>query len=151
VIGDLDQPVFRGTVDEIDIGRLQTGMAARVVLGALPGQELRGTVLELGLRARRLDNAAQFDVRIALEPQPGVLLRAGYSAVAEVEVARAEDVVVVPERCLQHRSGEAFALVVGADGQASERRLELGIGDGLQVAVTAGLEPGERVRERTGR
>jgi HlyD family secretion protein len=25
VLGDLDQPVFRGTVDEIDVGRLREG------------------------------------------------------------------------------------------------------------------------------
>lgn len=148
VIGDLDRPVFRGTVDEIDVGRLKLGMAARVTLGALPGAELAGTVKEIGLRARRQDNAALFDVRIALEPNPEVALRAGYSAVAEVEIARAENVLVLPERCVQHRGGEAYVFVPGENGAPAERRVELGIGDGLQVAVTSGLKDGERVFER---
>ena len=88
VFSDLDKPVFRGTADEVDVGRLQPGMKARVTLGALPGAELPGTVSEIGLRARRLDNAAQFDVRVALTPAADVPLRAGYSAVAEVEISR---------------------------------------------------------------
>jgi HlyD family secretion protein len=148
VIGDLDRPVFRGTVDEIDVGRLRDGMAAKVTLGALPGVELQGTVIELGLRARRQDNAALFDVRIAVTPRPDPLLRAGYSAVAEVEVARADDAVVVPERCLLHRGGRAFVVVPRADGSGEERAVELGLGDGLQVAVTSGLQAGELVLER---
>jgi HlyD family secretion protein len=151
VLGDLDQPVFRGSVDEIDVGRLQTGMAARVTLGALPGSELQGTVQELGLRARRQDNAALFDVRIALTAKPGVQLRAGYSAVAEMEIARAEHVLVLPERCVAYRGGEAFALVAGDAGEPAERKLALGIGDGLLVEVTDGLREGEQVLERGGR
>lgn len=147
VIGDLDRPVFRGTVDEIDIGRLRPGMSARVTLGALPGVELVGTVLELGLRARRQDNAALFDVRIALESKPEVPLRAGYSALAEIEVGRVEQALLVPERCLLHRGGETFVWVQGPSGSA-ERKVALGLGDGLQVVVTDGLQEGELVLER---
>jgi HlyD family secretion protein len=147
VIGDLDRPVFRGTVDEIDVGRLRTGMQARVTLGALPGVTLTGTVLELGLRARRQDNAALFDVRIELQPQDGVLLRAGYSAVAEVEVARAENVLQLPERCLSHRGGASFVTVRLADGRTEERAVKLGLGDGLQVEVQDGVREGEVVLE----
>lgn len=147
VIGDLDRPVFRGTVDEIDVGRLRTGMAARVTLGALPGVTLTGTVIELGLRARRQDNAALFDVRIQLEPQAGVLLRAGYSAVAEVEVARAENVLQLPERCLVHRAGGAFVTVRLADGRREERAVQLGLGDGLHVEILDGLREGDVVAE----
>lgn len=80
-------------------------------VAALAGVELAGTVAELGLRARRVDNAASFDVRIALTVPPDVVLRAGYSAVAEVEVARVTDVLVLPERCLVHREGRTLVVV----------------------------------------
>lgn len=147
VIGDLDRPVFRGTVDEIDVGRLRTGMPAHVTLGALPGVRLTGTVIEIGLRARRQDNAALFDVRIQLEPIADVLLRAGYSAIAEVEVARVENVLVLPERCLSHRGGESFVTVQIADGKTEERAVKLGLGDGLQIEIAAGLREGDAVLE----
>jgi HlyD family secretion protein len=151
VIGDLDQPVFRGTVDEIDVGRLRPGMAARVTLGALPGVTLQGTVLELGLRARRLDNAALFDVRIQLQPRADVLLRAGYSAVAEVEVARADNVLVLPERCIVHRGGSSFVNLLLPDGKTDERAVKLGLGDGLLIEVQDGVREGDLVLEPTAR
>lgn len=148
VIGDLDQPVFRGSVDEIDVGRLTEGMAAKVRLGPLPDVTLAGTIVEIGLRAKRVDNATSFDVRIALKADPKVPLRAGYSAVAELELARADDVVVVPERLLRWQDGRAFVTVVGGNGTAEERELELGVADGLLAEVKSGLTEGARVAER---
>lgn len=149
ILGDLDVPVFRGTADEIDVGRLQVGMQARVTLGALPGVELSGTVSEIGLRARRLDNAAQFDVRVALTPSAQVALRAGYSAVAEVEITRVDHALTLPERCVQFRADKAFVLVPGDKGTSEERAIETGVSDGLVVEIKSGLKDGERVIERT--
>ena len=147
VIGDLDQPVFRGTCDELDIGRLRVGMTARVTLAALAGVELAGSVAELGLRARRVDNAASFDVRITLTVPPDVVLRAGYSAVAEVEVARVTDVLVLPERCLVHRDGRTFVQVRAADGAVQERAVRPGLGDGLSIEIVEGVAEGDLVVE----
>lgn len=150
VIGDLDRPVFRGSVDEIDVGRLREGMTASLTLGALPDAPLRGKVVEIGLRARRQDGAARFDVRIAVEQPPdGVVLRAGFSAVAEVELLRADDVVVVPERVLRYRAGRPWVEVEAAGG-VEPRDLELGVADGLLVEVRSGLAVGERVVEPSG-
>jgi HlyD family secretion protein len=148
VLGDLDRPVFRGTVDEIDVGRLRVDMPARVTLGALPGTELRGQVREIGLRARRQDNAALFDVRIALAPQAGLQLRAGYSAVAEFELARADNALTLPERALQFHGDQPFVLVAGAGGQVQERPVKTGVSDGLTVEIVSGLVEGEQVVER---
>ncbi len=149
VIGDLDRPVFRGTVDEIDVGRLRAGMAARVTLGALPGVVLAGEVSELGLRARSRDNATVFDVRVVLQKDASVPLRSGYSAVAEIELERAEDALVLPERVIVFRGGRPHVLLLpaGGDGAPMERELQLGIGDGLRVVVLGGLADGERVLE----
>jgi HlyD family secretion protein len=147
MLGDLDQPVFRGTVDEIDVGRMKNGMTARVTLGALPGLELAGTVQEIGLRARRVDNAATFDVRIALQAGKDLVLRSGYSAVAEVELCRAEGVVVLPERAIQYQDGKPFVWRADGHGGFARTAVELGLSDGLSVEVR-GLEAGAEVSER---
>ncbi len=148
VLGDLDRPVFRGTVDEIDVARLRQGMPARITLGAVPNVVLSGTVQEIGLRARRQDNAAVFDVRVVVSTQEGVMLRAGYSAVAEFELARAENVLVLPERCVSFFGDEARVNVRAQDGTNQVRRVELGLSDGLTVEIRAGLTEGEQIVDR---
>ena len=66
LLADMNRPVFRGTVDEIDVGRLREGMPASLSIGALPGQTISGQLEEIALKGVPRDNATQFDVRIAI-------------------------------------------------------------------------------------
>lgn len=150
VLGDLDRPVFRGTVDELDAGRLREGMRAQLTLGALPGEALAGELREISLRGTRRDNAVVIPVELDVEAPPELVLRSGYSAVARIEVERAEQVVVVPERLVHFEGENAWVLVRGPEGEPVARDLELGLGDGLQIEVRQGLEEGALVLERVG-
>ena len=57
-------------------------------------------------------------------------MRAGFSAVAEVELARATDVVVVAERVVRFDGRQSYVVVPG-NGAPQRRDIVLGIGDGL--------------------
>lgn len=148
-IADLDRPMLRGTVDELDAGRLKAGMEARIELGALPGVLLEGTLREISLIAGEKNGASVFDVVIDVKLQEGVTLRAGYSAVARIEVAKAEGGPVIPERLVTYRSGPeglgAFVRVLAEDGTSKEIPIQTGVSDGLVVEVTDGLGVGDEV------
>ncbi len=148
-IADLDRPVLRGTVDELDAGRLKAGMEARIELGALPGVVLEGSLREISLIAGEKNGASVFDVVIDITPGEDVTLRAGYSAVARIVVAEAVDRVVIPERLVTYRSGpsglEATVLVASSDGSPAELPITTGVSDGLVVEVTEGLAAGDKI------
>ncbi len=146
-IADLDRPVFRGTVDELDAGRLAAGMPAQLELGALPGVEVAGELRQISLLAGERNGATVFDVVLDVVVPEDVVLRAGYSAVARIAVRRAQDVAVLPERLVDYREDGAFVLVEVDGGPDEERRVEVGASDGLTVAVLEGLAEGENVLE----
>jgi HlyD family secretion protein len=150
ILADLEQLVFRGTVDEIDVGRMRVGMTADVEIGALPGVRVTGVVDEIGLRAKRQNDAVVFDVRLDLTfaEGHGAALRSGYSAVAEVVTAERDDVLVVPERVVTFRGGKAFVTLADGSAGGTEVEIEAGISDGLQVEVINGLEEGAALLER---
>ncbi|MCP3916285.1 MAG: efflux RND transporter periplasmic adaptor subunit [bacterium] len=148
-VADMDHPIFRGTVDEIDVGRLKTGMRASLAVGALPGTVLSGELIEISLRAETRNNAVVFAVEIAVEPPPDLVLRAGYSAVARIVVERADDVLVLPERMIDVRGGEVWVSIDDGAGGVREERIETGLSNGLSVEVTAGLAEGDEVLERS--
>ena len=148
-LADLDALVFRGTVDEIDAGRLRPGMAARITVGALPETPISANLTEIGLKSTERGNATVFNVLMALDIPAGLLLRSGFSAVAEIEVDRRDAVLVLPERLIDFRGGKAFVVVGDAKGGASEKEISTGLSDGLTVEITGGLAEGEKVQERT--
>ena len=79
----------RGAVDETDVLYVQVGAPANVLLHALPGQSLAGTVSYVSSLADRQPAAVTYKVRMALESPEGIELRSGMTAVAEV-VLRSE-------------------------------------------------------------
>lgn len=147
VLADLDDPVFRGSVNEIDAGRLVEAMRARLEIGALPGSAVNAEVEEISLRSRLQNNATVFDVKLRVHWPADLVLRSGYSAVARIEVARADDVLTLPERVVDYRGDRAVVRVVQGDG-FTEKEVEVGLSDGLTVVIRAGLNETDEVLER---
>ena len=154
-LGDLDRAVFRGTVDEIEVGRLQVGMPVTVRIGALPEREFHGELVEIGLRGEARGESVVFPVEIALDRSAdpdAAPLRSGYSAVAEIVLERASDALVVPERLVEYRDGKAFVQEVVSPAPellTVEREVEVGVSDGLEVEILGGIDEGVELAERT--
>lgn len=146
-LADMSQMLFRGTADEIDVGRLSEGMAALIKVGALPGTVVAGKIVEIALKGQQTNNAMVFEVLIQLEKPPQTILRSGYSAVADVEIERRPDVLTLPERLVEFREGKAYVAVPAGRGEARRKEVETGLSDGLTVEIRRGLEEGEEVLE----
>jgi HlyD family secretion protein len=148
-MADMSHLLFKGTVDEIDVGRLKEGMPVEIKIGALPDAKLTGRVSRISLKAKKEDNATTFPIEIALDPSRDVTLRAGLSANAEVVVKQRRQVLVVPERLVTfEKDGKAWVTVRKADGSTEKREIRTGLSDAIQVEVLSGLKEGEQVLEK---
>lgn len=140
--------VFRGTVDEIDVGRLVEGMGVSLRIGALPGAEITGRLDKIWLKGRKQDQATVFPIEIALTEVKGATLRAGYSANAEVIVDRRDGALIIPERLLARRGDTTFVTVKTGPGKGEERRIRTGLSDAISVEVLEGLAVGDSLLEK---
>jgi HlyD family secretion protein len=146
-MAEMSSLIFRGTVDEIDVGRLREGMPVEIKVGALPNAKVTGTLSKISLKARTEDNATVFPVEISLDPTDGVVLRAGYSAQADIIIDRRDDVLMIPERLISISGDTARVTVLLDDGTQEERVIETGLSDAINIEVVAGLQAGEAVVE----
>lgn len=147
-MADMKKLIFRGTVDEIDVGRLQEGMAAEIKIGALPHAQIQGTLSKISLKAKKEDNATVFPVEISLKQTNGTVLRAGYSANANILIEKRENVLVIPERLITFSGDTARVTVQLPDGTTEERIIETGLSDAINIEVVSGLKEGDRVVEK---
>jgi HlyD family secretion protein len=146
-MAEMSDLIFRGTVDEIDVGKLSEGMPAAIKIGALPEAKVEGEVYAISLKARTDDNATVFPIEIALTDVEGVKLRAGYSANADIIIDRRRDVLVIPERLVRFEDEVALVTVLLPDGTTEDREIRTGLSDAIQIEVIEGLEEGEKVVE----
>ncbi|MEO5760834.1 MAG: efflux RND transporter periplasmic adaptor subunit [Vicinamibacteria bacterium] len=149
VMADMKTLLFKGTVDEIDVGKLTEGLPAKIKIGALPEAVVEGTLSKISPKSKTAEGATLFDVEIAIVAAKGVVLRAGYSANADIVIREKKDVLLVPERLVKFEGGKASVEVPGEMGKEPvKREIKYGLSDGMNVEVTAGLKDKDQVVER---
>lgn len=147
-MANMDRLLFRGTVDEIDVGRLREGMPVTISVGALPGATVEGTLSRISLKARTEESATVFPVEIDIQTQDGVRLRAGFSANADIIMEERADVLVIPERVVTFEGDSAWVELPGPGESREKRVIRAGLSDAIQVEVVEGLEEGDVVLEK---
>jgi HlyD family secretion protein len=139
--------IFRGTVDEIDVGRLKEGMPVTIKIGALPGASVKGRLDKIWLKAHKQEQATVFPIEIVLTAVEGAALRAGYSANAEVIISRRDSVLYIPERLITHRNDSSFVTVRTGPGKTVERLIKTGLSDAINIEVLEGLQATDSIVE----
>jgi HlyD family secretion protein len=149
-VADMSDLIFKGTVDEIDVGKISVGMACRIKVGALPDEIVTGHLSRIAPQAQKNEGATLFDVEIELDPDQVVTLRAGYSANADVVINEKTDVVLLPERLVLFEDDDTFVEIPGAGPETEPQKVavELGLSDGLNVEIVSGLADGDQVVQR---
>ncbi len=146
-LADMASLLFKGTVDEIDVGKIGDGMAAEIQIGALPDSKIAGRVDRIFPKAKKEGNATLFDIWIQLEDPSGATLRAGFSATASIQIRERKDIVLVPERLVLFEDGKRFVEV--SDGETTRKvEIQTGLSDGLNIEVLEGLKEGDKIVER---
>jgi HlyD family secretion protein len=146
-MADMTKLIFKGTVDEVDVGKLTPEQIVEFTVGALPDAEVLGRLIRISPKARREGTTTLFDVEAEITDAGGNLLRAGYSATARISIERAEDVLVLPERVVQYDGDSASVRLPGEGETPRIQPITTGLSDGLTVEVRAGLAEGDQVLE----
>ena len=154
LMADLAEMQVRTLVDETDIGRIVPGQSARVTVEAYPNRTFMGRVYKIEPQAVVEQNVTMFPVLVRLDNSER-LLRPGMNAEVQVEIARRNDVVAVPNAAVVSlRDMAAAAAALGLDPESlrggtrgGDRGGEPGSGGGAEAARPAGQErarPGAR-------
>lgn len=146
----MEDLIFKGTVDEIDVGKLKTGMEVEIKIGALPKDTVLGVLERISPKAHIEQGSTVFDVEIKLTNLGSKLLRAGYSANADIIIVKKEDILIIPERLIEFREDTAFVEVTtdSAGTEIDTMTIETGLSDGIQIEVASGLSEGDLLIER---
>lgn len=140
--------VFKGTVDEIDVGKLRDGMPAELRIGALPGDTIPGKLSKIWLQAEKKENASVFPIEIAISNRKNVTLRAGYSANADIIIQKKSDILYIPERVVTFRHDSSFVKIALSQDKSEEKLIRTGLSDAINIEVISGLKEGEKVLEK---
>ena len=147
-LANMDSLVFKGTVDEIDVGKLTLDMPVEIKVGAIPGRAIPGRLSRISLKAREENNTHMFPVEIGIGDSGAAVLRAGYSANADIIIHQVDGVLTVPERVVYAEGDSSWVEVAGANGARVRRAITTGLSDAVKIEVKSGLAEGQVVLEK---
>lgn len=148
ILADMESLIFKGTVDEIDVGKLEVGMTAELKIGAIPDEKIFGELTKISPKAKQQENATLFDVEIEITQRGEKMIRAGYSANADLVINKAENALFIPERLVEFNQDRTYVEVKDVKGEIIKKEVKIGLSDGINVEIQDGLEEGEEIVER---
>ncbi len=141
--------LFKGTVDEIDVGKLLIDMPVELSIGALPSDTITGTLTRVSPKARINEGSTVFDVQIELGAlKEGTILRAGYSATADVIIRKKVDIILIPERLVKMSDSVSTVEIQDSAGVITMVEVTTGLSDGLNIEIKEGVSEGDKLVER---
>ena len=147
-MANMERLIFKGTVDEIDVGKMKEGMDVEIKVGALPSDTVRGTLRKIWLKAEKKDNATVFPIEILVPASKNTVLRAGYSANASIIIQKKANVLTIPERVVTFNNDSASVKVVLGAQKDEKRYIKTGLSDAINIEIVSGLKEGDEVFEK---
>lgn len=144
----MEDLIFKGTVDEIDVGKLTIGMPVEIKVGAIPNIIINGKLERVSPKAHKDEGSTLFDIEISLHDIGDSFLRAGYSANADIIITKKTDIILVPERLVSMSDSVITVEVQDTAGNIETRDVTTGLSDGINIEIATGLEEGELIVER---
>ena len=148
-VANMNDLIFRGKIDETEVGKVYEGMPVKLTIGALQNLTFDATLEYISPKATEENGANQFEIKAAVKAPEGVKIRSGYSANAEIVLERAENVLAIPESAIEFSGDSTFVYVLTKAGTPQEFRrqpVEVGMSDGIKIVIKSGINEKEQVR-----
>jgi HlyD family secretion protein len=149
-IADMRDLLFSGTVDESEVGKIREGMPVSILVGALGEQRFRGALEYIAPKGVPKDGTIQFEVRAKLELESGLVLRANYSANADIILERRDRVLAVAENLVKFENGKTYVEVETSPQHFERREVKLGLSDSIDVEIVSGIDASATLKVQEG-
>ena len=148
-VADMGDLIFKGNIDETEVGQLVPGMAMKITIGALQNLKFNASLEYISPKATDNNGANQFEIKAAVTVPTGNEIRSGYSANAEIVLESAKNVLTVPESAIEFSGEDTYIYIVkgtGEDKTYERRKVTTGLSDGVNIEIKSGLKKTEKVR-----
>jgi HlyD family secretion protein len=146
IVADMTDMIFLGKVDEADVGKIATGMDVSIQIGAVENKSFDGTLEFIASKGKLVDGAIQFEVKAAIKPMEGVVIRAGYSANAGIVLERKNQVLALNEKLVQFDAGKPFVEVKVGPDKFERRDIVVGVSDGIKIELKEGIDASAEIK-----
>ena len=148
-VANMNDLIFRGNIDETEVGQLVSNMPMKITIGALQDLKFDANLEYISPKAVESNGANQFEIKAAVKLADGGKIRSGYSANAEIVLAKADKALSVPESAIEFSGDSTFVYIIkgeGKDKTYERTQVVTGLSDGVNIEIKKGITEKDVVR-----
>lgn len=145
-IADMNDLIFDGKVDESEVGKLHEGMDLQITVGAIEGKTFHAKLEYIAPKGMDEEGTIQFQIKAAMTSIDSALIRAGYSANADIILDSRDSALAILERDLLFEDNKKFVEVERGDQQFDKREVVTGLSDGINVEILSGVSEEDKIK-----
>jgi HlyD family secretion protein len=145
-VADMTDMIFKGKVDETEVGKISENMKIKLTIGAIENSSLDATVEYISPKGAEENGTIQFEIRAKVAVTTKNIIRAGYSANAEIETARRDSVLAIDESLLLFSHDSTFVEIEKTPQVFTKKYIKTGLSDGVKIEVLDGLKIKDKIK-----
>mgnify|MGYP002739400528 FL=1 len=148
-VANMNDLIFKGKIDETEVGRIHEGMPVKLTIGALQNLTFDAKLEYISPKGVEENGANQFEIKAAVSMPDSVQIRSGYSANAEIVLQRAQQTLAVPESVIEFSGDSTFVYVMtdSVPEQKFQRKpVTAGMSDGIKIEIKSGVTAKDKIR-----
>lgn len=145
-VANMGEMIFEGKLDESEVGKVKVGNAIELTVGAIDKTKFSALLEYISPKGVSENGAIQFIIRAKVDNTSigNSFLRAGYSANADIILARNDKALAISESLLQFDGDKPF-VELSLNNKTEKRYLKTGISDGINIEVLEGLKKEDKI------
>jgi len=149
-VADMGEMIFRGNIDETEVGKISEGMNLILTIGAIEEEKFKATLEHISPKGVEENGAIQFEIRADVSLKETSFIRAGYSANADIVLDRRDSVMAIQESLLQFENDSAYVEVEVGPQQFEKRDVKVGLSDGINIEILDGITKEDKIKINSG-
>lgn len=149
-VADLNTLIFKGTIDEAQVGKIKEGMEMSYIIGALQDKKFSGKLTLIAPKGKDENGTIKFPIEGSVSNDNGEYIRAGFSANGEIILKSQKNTLLLDESLIQYEKKDgkdvAFVEVKQTNGTFKKIFVKLGASDGINVQILSGIDKNSEIK-----
>lgn len=138
-----DRLIVSANVDESDIGRVEVGQKAEIILDAYPEEIVRGRIFQILDEGKNVSNVITYKVKIKSGRMPG-FFKSQMTANIKIYISKRKSVVAIPSGGIVVDKDGDTAVIIGLENDKPVyRKIKAGNDFDGKTEIISGLEDGD--------
>lgn len=148
VIADMNDMIFKGKVDETEVGKIKQGMDLLLNIGAIENDTFYAKLAYISPKGVEENGAIQFEIKADVKLKNSQFIRSGYSANADIVLERKDNVLAVKESLIKFEGDSSFVELEKGEQKFERIAILTGLSDGINIEIKQGLDTTSRLKSK---